>query len=93
MLQDPYLGNYKETRGWTTEPTMMPDIMFGDLYMFVISRPSEFTGESLKAYKSLDGYKFYLAGHVQEIEFKKLKGPYIALRTEVSTRFWPSWPS
>ena len=53
MLQDPYLGNYKETRGLTTEPIIMPDVMFSDLYIFIISRPSEFTWESLKAYKTL----------------------------------------
>ena len=44
-----------------------PNIGFPDIYSFLIERTSEFTRESLKAYKSLEGYNQYCNGWVGNV--------------------------
>ena len=43
---------------------IVPNIEFPDIYNFFINTPSPFIKEELKAYKSLDGYKYLVAGWV-----------------------------
>jgi hypothetical protein len=54
MLPDPYL--IKST--WNDDPSLWPHIEFGHVYCYLIDTPGIFTKESLKAYKSLDAYRF-----------------------------------
>ncbi|XP_063078742.1 uncharacterized protein LOC134468800 [Engraulis encrasicolus] len=42
----------------------LPDFGPHDLYMYVVNNPSPYTGYDLKAFKSLDAYKYYASGHV-----------------------------
>ena len=45
----------------------LPDISFADIFLYLINFPSCYTGESMKAYKSLDAYKFFAAGKVHDV--------------------------
>ena len=49
----------------------LPELTFADIYIYLIQFPSSYTGESMKAYKSLDAYKFFLAGKVGEVKVWK----------------------
>lgn len=42
----------------------LPDIEFGDIYSYLIHFPSRYIGASLKAYKSLAGYRYHESGWV-----------------------------
>jgi hypothetical protein len=49
-LSDPY----SLTDKWNTNPALT----FGDIYLYLIDTPSIYTKESMKAYKSLEAYRY-----------------------------------
>ena len=59
---------------WKDDVLLLPDITHLDLIQYLIDTPSEFTKESLKAYKSLEAYNFFLSGHVQDVFHHSIKG-------------------
>ena len=62
LLSDPFT-----IRNWKCDESLLPDISWPDIYNYLIEHPSVFSKESLKAYKSLEGYNFFISGHVQEV--------------------------
>ena len=64
-VEDPYLMWEKPAQ--TTVNTSLdwlewPNVEYPDIYNYLIETPSLCTKESLKTYKSLDGYKYYCDG-------------------------------
>jgi hypothetical protein len=51
---------------------LVPDISTMDLVNYLILTHSHYTGQQLKARKSLQAYKFYEAGFVHEVRAKKI---------------------
>ena len=45
----------------------LPDLTYHDIYNYFVNTASPITGEALKAYKSLEAYKFFIAGFVCDI--------------------------
>ncbi|XP_041828518.1 uncharacterized protein LOC121631576 [Melanotaenia boesemani] len=52
---------------WVDSPQKWPPVQYGDIYNYLINTPGIYTTEAMKAYKSLDGYNFFVSGHVGQI--------------------------
>ena len=71
-------------RYWSDDVLLLPDIQSLDMYHYLINTPSEFTHESLKAYKSLEAYNFFVCGHVHDIFIHKVvDAEFIILKSMV----------
>ena len=71
----------------------MPDIGYHDLYNYLVNQQSYFTGKSLKAYKSLDAYKYFVAGWVSSVQLWKVprtKAKLYLIMSRVSDSPMPS---
>ena len=64
LVPNPY--GIKESE-WSLDMTKWPPIEYGDLYNHFINTPGIYTKEALKAFKSLEGYDYFVSGHVQEV--------------------------
>ena len=51
-----------------------PSVCYPDVYNYLISTPSEYTHEMLKAYKSMDGYNFFMNGWISNILVTMIDG-------------------
>ena len=62
--EDPYclLENPSSITSNCVEWSQWPDVLYADIYNYLILTPSTYTHEQLKAYKSLDGYIISLSG-------------------------------
>ena len=82
VLPDPYLLK----KGWEDDVKLLPDLEWPDIYHYLINTPSEFTKESLKAYKSLEAYNFFISGHVQDVYYHSLEGnkEFCFIKTKVN---------
>ena len=49
---------------WSEDLTKWPNLEFGDIYSYLIDSKGRYTKESLKAYKSLQAYNYFINGHV-----------------------------
>lgn len=49
----------------------LPNILYGDIYSYLIDRTSYYTKDSLKAFKNLDAYKYFVSGFVQDVHITK----------------------
>ena len=68
-LVDPYcsLESGNSSSSSSVEWYEWPDVTYADIYNFLINTTSYCTHEQLKAYKSLDGYNFFVNGWVTDI--------------------------
>ena len=63
-IPDPYSITESE---WSLDMTKWPPVEYADLYNYFINTPGIYTKEALKAYKSLEGYDYFVSGHVHEV--------------------------
>ena len=60
-IPDPYgLDN------WSGDVSLLPYITWLDITSYLVKTPSVFSKESLRAYKSLEAYDYFVCGHVQD---------------------------
>ena len=55
---------------WVDDVTKWPDLRFGDLHTYLIDMRGQYTIESLKAYKSLEAYKYFDNVYVRTVLFR-----------------------
>ena len=66
ILPDPYSLFEEE---WIDDTTKWSSIEFGDVYNYLINSTGRYTKDSLKAYKSLEAYNYFVSGHVWTVHF------------------------
>ena len=72
-------------QGWSRDFSNAPTFMYADLYNYMIVEPG-YDHDGLKAYKGLQGYKLYEAGHVVNLQQVVLKDfNYSFVRFQVSS--------
>ena len=54
---------------WSSDVRCWPSVQWPDIYTYLVEKPSVYTKENLKAYKSLDAYNYVLCGHVQAVKY------------------------
>ena len=81
QLPDPFILH----SNWSDDVSLLPDITCRDIYHYLIEHPSLFSKESLKAYKSLEPYNFFVCGHVQNVYYHEVekKCKFYFIKTEI----------
>lgn len=79
-VDDPYLQEPsvvgEDWKGW-------PSVEYPDIYNYLIQTPSLYTGESLKAYKSLEAYNYYVNGWIDNVKVTKMTEPHYMVTAAV----------
>ena len=52
----------------------LPACQYYDIYNYLVGKSSYYTGEAMKAYKSLEGYKYFVAGWVHALQTWHIPG-------------------
>ena len=63
---DPYAVQDRE---WCDDITKWPTVLYGDVYNYLIESKGRYTKESLRAFKSLEAFNFFISGHVRTVLF------------------------
>ena len=58
-------------------------ISYADIFAYLINFPSIYTKKSLKAYKSLESYKYVLSGLVFDIQVKRINNGNYLIRAKI----------
>ena len=61
-MEDPYATIASASSEASVDWQHWPDIQYPDIYNYFVATPSGHTKEELKAYKSLEGYKYFVDG-------------------------------
>ena len=64
QIPDPYAVSQEE---WVDDVTKWPTVLYGDVYNYLIESKGRYTAKSLKAFKSLEAFNYFISGHVRTI--------------------------
>ena len=82
-ISDPYSA--PQVLFGTLNSAKLPDLQYMDIINYLLFTPSPYTGQTLKAYKSTDAYKYYQAGWVKDVSVWDLDAKdFLVFRAKVS---------
>lgn len=56
---------------WLDDVRKWPSVDFGQIFSYLIETPGPYTMESMKAYRSLEAYNFFISGWIHTCFYKK----------------------
>ena len=59
-------------KDWKNNVASLPDVNWPDIYNFLVNTPSVYTHESMKVYKLLKAYEFFVCGHVYDVFYHQI---------------------
>jgi len=68
VSDDPFTLKFNHTK----DILSWPDLSFADIFCYLIQYPAKFSSSSLKAYKSLEAYKYVVSGLVFNVKVKSI---------------------
>ena len=77
-LPDPYA-----LKEWVDDISKLPSIQWPDIYTYLIDKPSLYTHDKLRAYKSLDAYNYVVCGHVQTVLYTDIDENFCAMKSDI----------
>ncbi|XP_038066943.1 uncharacterized protein LOC119736969 [Patiria miniata] len=83
QIPDPFGGGLQ----YSNNPTLWPESFeYGDMYNYLINSPGPYTKDSMKSFKSLDSYSYFVNGFVQAILYSSVSAdsPVCILRSRVT---------
>ena len=91
-MADPYALSENE---WCDDITKWPSVEYGDIYNYLIESKGSYTRQSLKAYKSLEAYNYFVSGHVRTVYYyeSSTRSKYAVLKASVNPSPSPSQKS
>ena len=83
QIPDPYALPDEE---WRDDVTEWPTVLYGDVYNYLIESKGRYTQESMRAFKSLEAFNYFISGHVRTILFYELsrQSQFCVLMAEVN---------
>jgi len=76
------LPNPDTLRSWSHNFASIPEFTFADLYSYLVGK-DDYSVENLRLFKSLDGYKLFHDGHVEDLQCCRLENkpfPYFQFK-------------
>ena len=84
-IPDPYILQSE----WSNDIANLPELSWRDVTEYLIDTPSNFSKESMKAYKSLEAYDYFVCKHVQDCFYQKISdaSEFCFVKSEVCSYF------
>eukprot|EP00795_Rhopilema_esculentum_P015969 gene15969-7301_t len=82
---------------WSNDIANLPELSWRDVTEYLIDSPSNFSKESMKAYKSLEAYDYFVCKHVQDCFYHKISDAsefcFVKSEPTASTSLLCAWKS
>ena len=69
-VEDPY--GFNKGDSVKRDERLWPCVEYPDIYNYLVNTPSSYTKDQLKAYKSLEAYKYVVDGWISDVQLYRL---------------------